>query len=420
MKKRLLVYLLLMVMVFAMSACSSSKSSAGGKKTLEVALWDENTKDAVNKSIEAFKKEHPDIKVNVTYSPWEEYWTKLKTSISGGKGPDVFWMNGPNFYQYASKGYIQDLEPYIKKDGDYKKDDYFPAVVDLYTYEGKLHAAPYFIDSVGLYYNKKFFDKKGIPYPDENWTWEDIEKVGGQLTDKKNGVYGYAFDVKANQQGYYNLIPQAGGYMISDDKTKSGFNSPEAKEAFHFVQKMIDKGIFPSAKTIMETEGKQLFISEKAAMLPGISVSAGEYKGVLGDNLGVAPLPKGKKPASIVHGIGWAMNKKTKNDDAAWDLIKALSGKEGNQVIAETGFSIPADKSISDVWLKSIPSLDLKVFLDAQQYGVPYPISEKTAEWQDIENKEIQGAYLGQKPLDEALDTVTEKMDKILKEEQAD
>ncbi|MFJ5760325.1 ABC transporter substrate-binding protein [Neobacillus sp. NPDC093182] len=416
-KMRFWVHLLLIFTVIAMSACSKEASSGKEKKTIEVALWDKNASEAVDKSIQEFNKRHPDVKVNVTYTPWEDYWTKLKTSIGGGKGPDVFWMNAPNFYQYASSGFIKDLEPYIQEDGEYNKEDYFPAVVDLYTYEGKLHAAPYFIDSVGLYYNKKFFDEAGIPYPDETWTWEDIETVGGQLTDKENGVYGYSMDIKASQQVYYNLIHQAGGFIISEDKTKSGFDTPETKEAFKFIEKMIGKGISPSAQTVMETEGKQLFLSEKVAMLPAISVSAGEFKEVLGDNLGVAPLPKGKQAASIVHGIGWAMNEKTQNDKLSWDLIKALSGEEGNKVIAETGFSIPADKDISDIWLKSIPSLDLQVFLDAQEYGVPYPISKNTSEWQDVEKKEIQGAFLGQQSIDKALDTVAKKMNEILAKE---
>ncbi|TWD96550.1 carbohydrate ABC transporter substrate-binding protein (CUT1 family) [Neobacillus bataviensis] len=416
-KMRFLVHLLLIIVVVAMSACSNTQSSGEEKKTLEVALWDKNVSPAVDKSIEAFKKQHPDIKVNVTYTPWEDYWTKLKTSIGGGKGPDVFWMNGPNFYQYTSSGFIKDLEPFIKNDSEYKKDKYFPAVVDLYTYQGKLFAAPYFIDSVGLYYNKKLFDDAGVPYPDENWTWDDIEKVGKKLSNKEKGIYGYSADIKTSQSVYYDLMHQAGGYIISEDKKKSGFDSPESKGAFHFIKKLIDEGISPSAKTVMETEGKQLFLSGKVAMIPAISVSAGEFKGVLGDKLGVAPLPKGKQKASIVHGIGWAMNAKTQNDKAAWDLIKALSGKEGEKVIAESGFSIPADKSISDIWLKSIPSLDLKVFLDAQEYGVPYPVSKNTAEWQDVETKEIQSAFLGQKPIDEALDTIAKKMNDILAKE---
>lgn len=417
-QSKFIITLLLIFMVIALSACSSDQSSGKAtKNTLEVALWDKNAKKAVNKSIEVFNKKHPDVKVNVTYTPWADYWTKLKTSLGGGSGPDVFWMNGPNFYQYATSGQIENLEPFIKKDSEFKKDAYYPAVVNLYTYNKNLYAAPHFIDAVGLFYNKKLFDKAGIPYPDDSWTWDDLEKVGQKLTNKKDGIYGYAANIKDNQSVYYDLIYQAGGYVINDDKSKSGFNSTESKEAFNFLNRLIKKGISPSAQTDMETESKQLFESGKAAMIPAISVSAAEFQGALGDDLGVAPLPKGKKAASIVHGIGWAMKGKTNKKDIAWDLIKALTGKEANTVIAESGFSIPANKEVSQIWLKSIPSLDLKVFLDAQKIGVPYPISKNTAAWQDVENKEIQGAFLGQQPIDKALDTVTQKMNEILKKE---
>ncbi|MBT2700643.1 extracellular solute-binding protein [Bacillus sp. ISL-40] len=77
-KMRFLVHLLLIIVVVVMSACSNTQSSGKEKKTLEAALWDKNVNPAVDKSIEAFKKQHPDIKVNVTYTPWEDYWTKLK------------------------------------------------------------------------------------------------------------------------------------------------------------------------------------------------------------------------------------------------------------------------------------------------------------------------------------------------------
>ncbi|WP_078378786.1 ABC transporter substrate-binding protein [Sutcliffiella halmapala] len=416
--KKFISFNVIVLMLVFLAACSSS--SGGSKQTLEVALWDENTKEAVNASIAAFNEKHPDVKVNVTYTPWADYWTKLKTSIGGGSGPDVFWMNGPNFYQYSTQGLIKNLEPFIEGDNQFSKDLYFPAVVDLYSLDNNLYAAPYFVDAVGLYYNKELFDEAGIPYPDETWTWEDIEKVGSQLTDPENGVYGYVAHVVQSQSGYYNLMHQAGGYIVSDDKSTSGFNTPEAKEAFTFIQSLIDKGISPSAQTQIETKPEQLFISGKVAMLPRISVSAAEFEGELGDALGVASLPKGKQDAAIVHGIGWAMNEKTKDEDLTWELIKSLANEDGNRVIAESGFSIPAMKEISDVWKGSLPSLDLQVFIDAQETGVAYPVSKRTAEWQDVEMAEIQRAFLGQQTIDEALEKIGTAMDKILEEEKND
>lgn len=417
MKKLVSGIFIIMLAVF-LAACSSGSGS--DKQTLEVALWDENVSDAVDASIEAFKEDHPDVEVKVTYTPYANYWTKLKTSLGGGSGPDVFWMNGPNFYQYSTDGLIKNLEPFIKEDEAFKKDAYVPAVVDLYSMEGELYAAPYFTDSVGLYYNKQLFDDAGVDYPDESWTWEDIETEGEKLTNPDEGVFGYAAHTTVNQQGYYNLIHQAGGYVISEDKTKSGFDSPESKETFAFIKNLIDKGISPSTQKQIETESKQLFMSNKLAMLPAISVNTPEFHEALGDQLAVAPLPKGNQEASIVHGIGWAMNDKVEEEDLAWDLIKSLTSEQANTDIAESGYSIPAMTSTGDIWLDSVPSMDLQVFLDAQENGVAYPISERTSEWQDIETKEIQGAFLEGTSIDEALDRVAEGMNKILEEENSD
>ncbi|KKI92488.1 ABC transporter substrate-binding protein [Bacillus sp. SA1-12] len=418
MKKMFLLLLGVMLIGSVFLAGCSKEGASGGssdKVTLNVALWDENVSEVVDKSIELFKEKHPEVEVKVTYTPYADYWTKLKTSLAGGSGPDIFWMNGPNFYQYASTGLIKDIQPLI--DGD-KLDTsvYTPALVDLYTYEDKLFGLPYFLDSIGLFYNKKIFDEAGIPYPDETWDWSKVEEVGKKLTDKENGIYGYIAS-SSNQAGYYNLIHQAGGFIISDDKTKSGFNSPEAQSALQWTKDLMDEGISPSAQAQIETKVNQIFGSGKAAMLPNISVNAPVLHEMLGEDLGVAVLPKGKEQASIVHGLSWVMNEKTKHEELAWELQKVLSGEEAGKWMAESGFSIPAYTGTEDAWLESIPSLDLNVFVDSLEFGVPYPVSKNTAEWQEVENKEIQDALLGKKSVEEATKKIASEMDKILAKE---
>ncbi len=217
------------------------------------------------------------------------------------------------------------------------------------------------------------------------------------LTSKK-GVYGYIAPI-GNQNGYYNLIHQAGGFVITPDKTKSGFDSPETLSAFQWMTDLMKKGISPGGQQQLETEPLQLFGSGKAAMFPALSVNAPQLNKMLGDKLAVAPLPKGKQSASIVHGLSWVMNNNTQYDKEAWDLIKVLSGQEGEKLLANSGFSIPALKGTEDGWVKSIPSLKLQVFTDSLKFGVAYPVSKNTAEWQDAETKEIQAAFLGKKNL---------------------
>jgi len=399
------------------NAGENTASNTGEQQTLEVALWSEAVDEAMQVSINQFQEDHPNVDVNITITPFGDYWTRLRTSLGGGSGPDVFWMNGPNLFQYVNSDLIENLQSYVDADEAYDVENYYSTVTGLYTHEEELYAAPYFLDSVGMFYNKELFDEAGVDYPDESWTWEDIETYGLELTNPEEGIYGYPAYTVIEQEGYYNMIHQAGGHVISEDRTESGYHLDETKEAFHFLQNLIDQGISPSTQSQIETVPQELFLSGRMAMLPAVSTNSALMMEGLGDNLGLAPLPQGEEQASIIHGIGWSMNPNTEDKDLAWALMESLTNEEGNRAIAESGYSIPAYMDMSDEWLASIPSIDLQVFLDAQDYGVIYPVSEKMAEWQAIEKEEIQNALLQGGSIDDALDTVAERMNGILETE---
>ncbi|WP_078393945.1 ABC transporter substrate-binding protein [Shouchella patagoniensis] len=403
----------LSVIAIGAIGCSNGDKESG-RESISLALWDENASEAVDGAIASFKEKHPEVEVNVTYSPFSQYWTTLRTSIGAGAGPDLFWMNAVNFYQYAEPGLIQNLEPFIEGDSDFEKNDYYESMIDLYSYEGELHGAPYFVDAIGLYYNKEIFDASDVGYPDETWTWKDIEQVGAELTDQEKGVYGYLAPIVHNQSGYYNYIHQAGGEIVSEDQLESGFRTNAAKEAFAFIKRLTDRGISPDIKSQIQNDSNQLFMSNQLAMMPAISVMAVTYQEELGDNVDVAPLPSYKEEASILHGISWAMNKEVDHPELAWELMKELTGEAGNDIIAETGFSTPAARASGDLWLESLPGMNLQVFIDAQETGTAYPLSRNTMEWQRMETTEIQGAFLSQEPIDDVLERVGLEMERIL------
>ena len=69
---------------------------------------------------------------------------------------------------------------------------YYQDVLSLYTLDNKYYAVPKDYDTIGLWYNKTLFDKAGVSYPDDTWTWDDMYNAAVKLTDKANGIYGYA------------------------------------------------------------------------------------------------------------------------------------------------------------------------------------------------------------------------------------
>ncbi len=383
------------------------------KKTLNIALWSEAVSDNVKESIKRFNVKHPNVEVNVTYSPYGEYWTKLRTGIIGGGGPDVFWMNGPNLYDYATNGLIGDVQPILDANG-IKQSDYNPAILDLYTVNGKMYGMPYFLDFMLLYYNKRIFDEKKIPYPDSTWTWDTIEKVGAQLTDKSKGIFGFA-SAPIDQEGYYNYIPQNGGYVISDDKLKSGFDMPETIGALNWMYKQMQDGISPTAQQQTETELIQMVYSGQIALYPALSVKAQRLFDALGEDLAVTVLPKGKQRATVIHGISWSTNPNTKEEALVQDLASELAGKDAQVQLGQSGYGIPTFTGEQHYWADSIPSLDLHPTLDSMKNdGVPYPVSKNGAEWLKIQGEELQKAFFGQQTMEQAGKTIAEKMNEIL------
>jgi len=62
--------------------------------------------------------------------------------------------------------------------------------------------------------------------------------------------------------------------------------------------------------------------------------------------------------------------------------------------------------------------MHLQVFIDAQAYSWPYPVSKKTAEWQSVEARELKDAWLGNKSVPDAMQAIAKEMNGILESEQ--
>ena len=81
------------VAVTAAAPCWDGVGLRAGKRcTLSYALWDQEQVPAMQQTIDEFKQTHPNIDVKIQVTPWDDYWTKLQTSATGGSAPDVFWM----------------------------------------------------------------------------------------------------------------------------------------------------------------------------------------------------------------------------------------------------------------------------------------------------------------------------------------
>lgn len=148
---------------------SASFSPAIAAEKLIVGIWDSNQQSGIQKILDEWTAVSG-IEAETQVTTWNEYWTVLEAGASGGTLPDVFWMHSNVSQKYMENGILLDLTDQIAKSEVIKLENYYADIVNLYSYDGKHYAIPKDIDTIGLWYNKTYFDEAGLDYPDESWT----------------------------------------------------------------------------------------------------------------------------------------------------------------------------------------------------------------------------------------------------------
>ncbi|WP_431277966.1 ABC transporter substrate-binding protein [Leifsonia poae] len=419
MHKKWLIAPAVVAVAALLSACSGgSTPSSDEKVTITYGVWAGTQTPAMKEIAAAFTKENPNITVKVEERPWPEYWSTLQTGAAGGTAPDAFWMLAQQIRPYAAGDQLLDISDEIKKEKvDLAK--YPKAVLDLYDQgDGKIYGLPKDVDTNAVWFNKAIFDKAGVAYPKDDWTWDDFRETAKKLTDPAAGVWGAAAPIDY-QGGYYNTILQAGGQVISSDGKKALIDSPEAQAGIKFWTDLQADKSTPTLKQLSDTEAETLFEQGKIGMYTSGAFWALQlYNNKdIAANVDVAPLPVGEKRATVTSGIENVGYAGTKHPDAVKKFLLFASGKEAADIQAKSGAVLPAYEGGEKAWMAAMPEFkNLQVFIDAKKYSVPLPVQGNAAEWQGLQTKYLTGAWDGTTTVADATKQYADAIDKVLAE----
>lgn len=415
--------LLLLTVIFSMllTACGSGNGNEKAKDekvVIKYGLWDSVQKPIFRELADQFEKENPNIKIEIEQTPYNQYWTKLQATSTGGVAPDVVWMNGPNIMKYARYDMLLPLDDMMKKDRVDLK-NYVKGIGELYNYKGKQYGIPKDVDSIAMWYNKNIFDKAGISYPTNDWTWDEMKAAAINIQATVDGVYGIAIPVYENQSSYYNIIPQNEGFIISKDKRSSGFDNPKTIEALKMLKSLFDDKASADYTTMLENKADKMFQSEQIGMIYQGSWKATPYNDddKINGHIGVVKMPKIKNASTVVHGIGYAIVKNTEHPKEAWKFIKFLTNKSSNDIIAKSGITIPAYLESQELWAPNFDHVDVSAYINSLSDNVAYPVSLNTAKWTALQDKYLPSVWTGLTTVEEASKKITDEMNEILKKE---
>lgn len=277
------------------------------------------------------KEKYPNITVETTKLPDDQYYTALKTKLATGEAPDLLWVQpryaGVNSsYALAEAGYLEDIS-------DLECTKLVGNGIDSFTYQGKVYGVPAGVMFLGTWYNKAIFEENGLDVPT---SWQEFLVCCETL--KKAGIQPIVMGDKDMYEMQFGLYQVAANMVYPDDpefdeKLRDGSRKFTDEGTWDKVieryYELYEKEYIQSGSLGLGiAQAQQKFADGEAAMIIDGSFNrrAVTAQGTVEFERGFFPLPgndEGKELyVSGTPGTGIAIYSGSKNKDACKKIVE--------------------------------------------------------------------------------------------------
>ena len=282
--------------------------------------------DSLPPFVAAFKAENPDVTVNVTTIPSEDFDTKITAAIAAGKVPDLVFLYSQTQASILATGAFQAVPT-----GLVDLDAFFPAALEGVTSGGVAKAVPWYAYARVNYYRKDIVEGLGLVPPT---TWTENTAFCQTLVDAGHTTpLGLSVEWdEYTAEALIEYVHQNGSAVISADGKKWTLNSAPNVEALEYFASMFAKGYAsPDGPAFLDvvpwlTSGQNVVNVSNGPWLPGWLDKA-DGAGWTTKNLSayVMPAGPGGKRGGALGGGSFAVLNDGGNADAAWKFVQYMS-----------------------------------------------------------------------------------------------
>ncbi len=225
MKRKLSVLLIVAMLVTMLGSCGTASNNKGGKNNskssgnaLTVWCWDKNFNIyAMNEAAKIYQKDHPDFKLNVVETPWDDVQTKLTTAVTSGQTgtlPDILLMQD-NALAKNITNYPKTFVDLTNSGIDFSK--FAQYKVALSTVNSKVYGVPFDSGTAVTALRTDVLQKAGYTINDfKNITWSRFIEIAKDVLKKTN------IPLLSSQAGSPDLVmmmlQSAGTWTFKGDK----------------------------------------------------------------------------------------------------------------------------------------------------------------------------------------------------------
>lgn len=381
--------------------------------TLGCCYLDYNLKQqiiAFNQSSDTYRINIVDYSMYNTMEDYTQGVSRMNTDIISGEVPDILILgNDMPVDSYVSKGIFADLNTFLEKDEEVKKEDLLPNVLEALSYEGALYRiAPYF--GVNTYAAKTTDVGEK-----QEWTMDEALEI---LKSKPEGTR--LFSEMTSYGFVYSAMAICGERYVDWEKGECYFDGEEFKKILEYAATLPKEIDYSNMDDTYWNEWETQYLEGKTLVSPIYLSDYRDYayakQATFGEEITLVGFPVEEgRGASLNVGNTMSISALSKNQDAAWEFVKYFFTEEYQD---EMEYGLPLRSS--SLAKREARAMEKTFYLDDEgnkvEYDDMYYINgmEITAEPLTKEEAEMVTDYI--KGLDQ-LGTYNEAINEILMEE---
>ncbi len=240
--------------------------------TVEITFWSHFGGDDgkyLNNMVEEYQNLHPEVRIEHLEVTNEDYYTKFKTGIVSGEGPDVSTGDANRLVEFKKAGLVEDMTPYAEAAGvDWES--YNQNVLKTCIVDGEHLAVPLSSYVTIMFANKTLLEDAGMLRLNEdgvvdfgNTPEEFIAYLEEYEEKKPDDTYTIVGGTTMDDpyRLWWSFYGQTGERLLNETDMTTNINSDNSRKALELAASLTEKGLWPA--NIEDSD--QVFLANKAA-----------------------------------------------------------------------------------------------------------------------------------------------------------
>ncbi|MEK3887212.1 ABC transporter substrate-binding protein [Bacillus sp. FSL K6-3431] len=421
-KKFWSLFLSVVMMIALISGCNSKSSSNETDGKIKLVMWDlfsGGDGDFMKQMIDDFNKSQSEIVVENVTLEWAEYYTKVITAVSAGKGPDIGISHTSKLPEIVEQGLAMELNTIADHIGlDWSS--FNENILNSTIFDGKHYSIPIDTHPIVFYYNKKHLESAKL-LDDQGLPKMEASALGfvdfmNTLQQKLPNITTFAFPTAGDDpyRLWWSLYYQLGGNdVVSDDLSSAAIDMDKAITAANMLKDLYYKNkVIP----LNLEDFYQPFQTGKAATIITGVWATGTFEETENLDFGVTPLPTLYEKAATwgdSHSIFLPIQKKENPEKAEAALKFANFIADNGQTWTKAGHIPSKTTVVESEEFKNLPYRN--DYVKAAEV-VAYP-KQSTKIWpiKDILIRNLDTIWANKVTPEDALKKAEDEINKILK-----